>query len=57
MDFLVLSNYNFFILAFFDECTKTRMTTFTKTKFKKSDDQMNIDKYRVAANITYNDSV
>ncbi len=27
------------------------MTTFIKTKFKKSDDQMNIDKYRVAANI------
>ena len=31
---------------------KTRMTTFTKTKFKKSDDQTNIDKYRLAANIT-----
>ena len=30
---------------------KTRMTTFIKTKFKKSDDQTNIDKYRVAANI------
>ena len=28
------------------------MTTFTKTKFKKSNDQRNIDKYRVAANIT-----
>ena len=28
---------------------KTRMTTFIKTKFKKSDDQTNIDKYRVAA--------
>ncbi len=28
----------------------TRMTTFLKTKFKKSDDQTNIDKYRVAAN-------
>ncbi len=28
------------------------MTTFIKTKFKKSDDQMNIEKYRVAANIT-----
>ena len=27
------------------------MTTFIKTKFKKSDDQTNIDKYRVAANI------
>ena len=30
----------------------TRMTTFIKTKFKKSDDQTNSDKYRVAANIT-----
>ena len=30
----------------------TRMTTFIKTKFKKSDDQTNIDKYRLAANIT-----
>ena len=28
------------------------MTTFMKAKFKKSDDQTNIDKYRVAANIT-----
>ena len=28
------------------------MTTFIKTKFKKSDDQANIDNYRVAANIT-----
>ena len=28
------------------------MTTFIKTKFKKSYDQTNIDKYRVAANIT-----
>ncbi len=27
------------------------MTTFIKTKFKKSDDQTNIDKYRLAANI------
>ena len=31
---------------------RTRITTFIKTKFKKSDDQTNIDKYRVAANIT-----
>ncbi len=31
---------------------KTRMTTFIKTKFKKSDDHTNIDKYRVLANIT-----
>ena len=31
----------------------TRMKTFIKTKLKKSDDQTNIDKYRiVAANIT-----
>ncbi len=30
--------------------SKTRMTTFIKTE--KSDDQTNIDKYRVAANIT-----
>ncbi len=27
------------------------MTTFIKTKFKISDDQANIDKYRLAANI------
>ncbi len=31
---------------------KTRMTTFIKAKLKKSDDQTNIDKYRVAENIT-----
>ncbi len=30
----------------------TRMTTVIKTKFKKIDDQTNIDKYRVAENIT-----
>ena len=28
------------------------MTTFIKAKLKKSDDQTNIDKYRLAANIT-----
>ena len=28
------------------------MTTFIKIKFKKSDDQTTIDKYRVTANIT-----
>ena len=28
------------------------MTTLIKTKLKKSDDQTNMDKYRVAANIT-----
>ncbi len=27
---------------------KTRMTTFIKTKFKRSDNQTNIDNYRVA---------
>ena len=31
---------------------QTRMKTFIKTMFKKSDDQTNIDKYKVAANIT-----
>ncbi len=31
---------------------KARMTTFTKAKLKKSDDQTNIDKFRVTANIT-----
>ena len=31
---------------------KTRMTTFIKSKFKISEDQTNIDKYRLAANIT-----
>ncbi len=31
---------------------KTRMTTFIKTKCKMSDDQTNINKYRLAANIT-----
>ena len=30
----------------------TRMTTFIKTKFNISDDQRNIDKCRLAANIT-----
>ena len=37
------------------KCVKssnTFLTTFTKTKFKKSDDQTNIDKYRVAVDIT-----
>ena len=31
---------------------KTRMTTFIKANLKKSDDKTNIDKYRVAVNIT-----
>ena len=35
-----------------EQCSKTRMTTFIKTKFNISDDQTNIDKYRLAANIT-----
>ncbi len=30
---------------------KTRITTFIKAKLKKLDDQSNIDKFRVAANI------
>ena len=30
----------------------TRMTTFIKVKLEKTNDQANIDKYRVAANIT-----
>ena len=30
------------------------MITFIKTKFKISDDQTNIDKYRLSANITIN---
>ena len=34
------------------ETVKTRMTTFIKSKFKKSDDQTNIDKYSVTANIS-----
>ena len=33
-------------------CFYTRMTTFIKTKFNISDDQTNIDKYRLAGNIT-----
>ncbi len=31
---------------------ETGMTTFIKVKFEKSDDQTNIDKYKLAANIT-----
>ncbi len=31
---------------------KTSISTFIKTKFKVSDDQTNIDKYRLSANIT-----
>ncbi len=31
---------------------ETRITTFIKAKFKKSDDKTNIDKSRVAVNIT-----
>ncbi len=40
---------NFNIAAFYS--LKKRLTTFIKVKQKKSDDQMNIDKYRIAANI------
>ncbi len=32
--------------------TKTRMTTFIKAKLMELDNQMNIDKFRVTANIT-----
>ncbi len=32
--------------------TQTRITTFIEAKFKKPDNQTNIDKYRVAANNT-----
>ena len=35
-----------------DNNNKIRMTTSLKTKLKKSQDQTNNDKYRVAANIT-----
>ncbi len=38
--------------SLYNYITITRMTTFIKTKFKISDDQTNIDKYRLAANIT-----
>ena len=31
---------------------KTRMTTFIEAKLNKSEDQTNMGKYRVAANIT-----
>ena len=31
---------------------QTRMPIFVKAKLKKSDDQTNIDKYRVAPNVT-----
>ena len=40
---------NVVILVYY---TKIRMTTFIKTKFKKSNNQTNIGKYRVATNIT-----
>ena len=33
---------------------KNKMTTFIKTKLEKSDNQTNIDKYRVVADITEN---
>ena len=34
-----------------NNCFKTRITKFIKAMLKKSDDQTNIDKYRVVANI------
>ncbi len=40
------------IVYIFGRYYKTRITTFIKTKFKISDDQTNVDKYRLAANIT-----
>ena len=40
------------LLFFYELQINRRMTTFIKTKFKISDDQTNIDKYRLAANIT-----
>ncbi len=46
MDVLILVMINF------NTINKTRMTTYIKTKFKKSVDQTYIDKYRVVANIT-----
>ena len=36
------------------KCKETRMTTVIKAKLNKSDDDTNIKKYRVAANITHN---
>ena len=33
------------------ETIRIRMAAFMKTKFNKSDDQTNIEKYRIAANI------
>ena len=40
------------LCVFWSVCKKTRMTTFIKTKFKISDDQTNIHKYRLAGYIT-----
>ena len=40
----IKNSFKIIFIIFF----KTRMTTFIKTKFKKTDDQTNIDKYRVA---------
>ena len=33
------------IILSYHECNQTRMTTFIKAKLKKSENQMNIDKY------------
>ena len=43
--------YNFAIFDIKLNKYKTRMTTFIKTKLKKSDNQTNIDKYRIAVYI------
>ena len=40
------------VFFFLHIISKATLTTFIKTKLKKSDEQTNIDKYRVAANIT-----
>ena len=52
LSFQLNKNMFFFQLKCIASIHITRMTTFIKTKFKKSDDHTNIDKYRVAANIT-----
>ncbi len=44
----ILDFYNYHKI----KCNQTRVTTFIKTRFNISDDQTNIDKYRLAANIT-----
>ena len=48
----ILMEYLFYVVKKKIIFKKTRMTTFIGTKFNMSDDQTNIDKYRLAANIT-----